>query len=154
MGSSRWLLKLHLHLSISTALMRPRRPKQYCLQLYIYIYIYMTISNILKPISWLLLFFFLVVLPLLINAFRCFWCLQKFKKEAFITGLCFLYMSFKILHCRNHAANFRGKTCRPCFTSKALSVSSYQQVVPQRRTKKLFHIPYFHLFIRRREKKH
>ena len=31
--SSRWLLKLHLHLSISTALMRPRRPKQYCLQL-------------------------------------------------------------------------------------------------------------------------
>ena len=25
---------------ISTALMRPRRPKQYCLQLYIYIYIY------------------------------------------------------------------------------------------------------------------
>ena len=33
MGSSRWLLKLHLHLSISTALMRPRRPKQYCLQL-------------------------------------------------------------------------------------------------------------------------
>ena len=39
MGSSRWLLKLHLHLSISTALMRPRRLKQYCLQLYIYIYI-------------------------------------------------------------------------------------------------------------------
>ena len=33
MGSSRWLLKLHLHLSISTALMTPRRPKQYCLQL-------------------------------------------------------------------------------------------------------------------------
>ena len=33
MGSSRWLLKLHPHLSISTALMRPRRPKQYCLQL-------------------------------------------------------------------------------------------------------------------------
>ena len=33
MGSSRWLLKLHLHLSKSTALMRPRRPKQYCLQL-------------------------------------------------------------------------------------------------------------------------
>ena len=33
MGSSRWALKLHLHLSISTALMRPRRPKQYCLQL-------------------------------------------------------------------------------------------------------------------------
>ena len=33
MGSSRWLLKLHLHLTISTALMRPRRPKQYCLQL-------------------------------------------------------------------------------------------------------------------------
>ena len=32
MGSSRWLLKRHLHLSISTALMRPRRPKQYCLQ--------------------------------------------------------------------------------------------------------------------------
>ena len=42
MGSSRWLLKLHLHLSISTALMTPRRPKQYCLQLYIYIYIYQT----------------------------------------------------------------------------------------------------------------
>ena len=33
MGSSRRLFKLHLHLSISTALMRPRRPKQYCLQL-------------------------------------------------------------------------------------------------------------------------
>ena len=31
MGSSRWLLKLHL--SISNALMRPRRLKQYCLQL-------------------------------------------------------------------------------------------------------------------------
>ena len=28
-----WLLKLNLYLSISTALMRPRRPKQYCLQL-------------------------------------------------------------------------------------------------------------------------
>ena len=28
---------------ISTALMRPRRPKQYCLQLYIYIYIYIFI---------------------------------------------------------------------------------------------------------------
>ena len=28
-----------LHPSISTALMRPRRPKQYCLQLVIYIYI-------------------------------------------------------------------------------------------------------------------
>ena len=47
MGSSRWLLKLHLHLSISTALMRPRRPKQYCLQLvsYIYIYIYIYLAN-------------------------------------------------------------------------------------------------------------
>ena len=35
----------YLHPSISTALMRPRRPKQYCLQLviYIYIYIYMLI---------------------------------------------------------------------------------------------------------------
>ena len=30
---ARWLLRLHLHVSISTALMRPRRPKQYCLQL-------------------------------------------------------------------------------------------------------------------------
>ena len=30
----------YLHPSISTALMRPRRPKQYCLQLVIYIYIY------------------------------------------------------------------------------------------------------------------
>ena len=30
----------YLHLSISTALMRPRRPKKYCLQLVIYIYIY------------------------------------------------------------------------------------------------------------------
>ena len=29
----------YLHPSISTALMRPRRPKQYCLQLVIYIYI-------------------------------------------------------------------------------------------------------------------
>ena len=32
--------KPYLHPSISTALMRPRRPKQYCLQLVIYIYIY------------------------------------------------------------------------------------------------------------------
>ena len=32
-GSSRWPLKVRLHLSIDTALMRPRRPKQYCLQL-------------------------------------------------------------------------------------------------------------------------
>ena len=32
----------YLHPSISTALMRPRRPKQYCLQLVIYIYIYIT----------------------------------------------------------------------------------------------------------------
>ena len=31
----------YLHPSISTALMRPRRPKQYCLQLVIYIYIYL-----------------------------------------------------------------------------------------------------------------
>ena len=30
----------YLHPSISTALMRPRRPKQYCLQLVIYIYIH------------------------------------------------------------------------------------------------------------------
>ena len=34
---------------ISTALMRPRRPKQYCLQLYIYIYIY--IAEVLKTRS-------------------------------------------------------------------------------------------------------
>ena len=33
----------YLHPSISTALMRPRRPKQYCLQLVIYIYIYIYI---------------------------------------------------------------------------------------------------------------
>ena len=33
----------HLHSSISIALMRPRRPKQYCLQLAIYIYIYIYI---------------------------------------------------------------------------------------------------------------
>ena len=33
MGSARWPLKVRLHLSISTALMRARRPKQYCLQL-------------------------------------------------------------------------------------------------------------------------
>ena len=38
-------LKLHLHLSISTELMRPRRPKQYCLQLY-NIYIDIFINNI------------------------------------------------------------------------------------------------------------
>ena len=42
----------YLHPSISTALMRPRRPKQYCLQLvihiyiYIYIYIYIGSSNV------------------------------------------------------------------------------------------------------------
>ena len=33
----------YLHPSISTALMRPRRPKQYCLQLVIYIYIHIYI---------------------------------------------------------------------------------------------------------------
>ena len=33
----------YLHPSISTALMRPRRPKQYCLQLVIYIYMYIYI---------------------------------------------------------------------------------------------------------------
>ena len=32
----------YLHPSISTALMRPRRPKQYCLQLVLYIYILTT----------------------------------------------------------------------------------------------------------------
>ena len=37
---------LHLHPSISTALMRPRRPKQYCLQLVIYVHPY---SAIQKP---------------------------------------------------------------------------------------------------------
>ena len=35
----------YLHLSISTALIRPRRPKQYCLQLVIYIYIYIYIYS-------------------------------------------------------------------------------------------------------------
>ena len=34
----------NLNSSISTALMRPRRPKQYCLQLYIYFYISMKVS--------------------------------------------------------------------------------------------------------------
>ena len=54
----------YLHLSISTALIRPRRPKQYCLQLVIYIYIYIYLycgrkktNNIqihpYKPVSWL-----------------------------------------------------------------------------------------------------
>ena len=38
-------LSLTSILDISTALMRPRRPKQYCLQLYIYIYIYIYIEN-------------------------------------------------------------------------------------------------------------
>ena len=33
----------YLHPSISTALMRPRRPKQYCLQLVIYMYVYIYI---------------------------------------------------------------------------------------------------------------
>ena len=33
----------YLHPSISTALMRPRRPKQYCLQLHTYIYMRMSI---------------------------------------------------------------------------------------------------------------
>ena len=39
MGHLGWLYSLTSILDISTALMRPRRPKQYCLQLYIYIYI-------------------------------------------------------------------------------------------------------------------
>ena len=57
-GSSRWPLKVRLHLSISTALMRPRRPKQYCLQLkkkYIYIYIYYAIKITLKNLISLVL---------------------------------------------------------------------------------------------------
>ena len=36
----------YLHPSISTALMRPRRPKQYCLQLVIYICIYIIYSTV------------------------------------------------------------------------------------------------------------
>ena len=41
-------IKPYLHPRISTALMRPRRPKQYCLQLviYIYMYIYITITSL------------------------------------------------------------------------------------------------------------
>ena len=39
------LLAANLNSSISTALMRPRRPKQYCLQLVIYIYICTYIST-------------------------------------------------------------------------------------------------------------
>ena len=39
-------LSLTSILDISTALMRPRRPKQYCLQLYIYIYIYIYIFGV------------------------------------------------------------------------------------------------------------
>ena len=46
----------HLHPSISTALMRPRRPKQYCLQLVIYIYIYMYLDRCL----FLFLFFLIL----------------------------------------------------------------------------------------------
>ena len=41
----------YLHSSISTALMRPRRPKQYCLQLVIYIYIYIYIYALYPNIS-------------------------------------------------------------------------------------------------------
>ena len=41
----------YLHPSISTALMRPRRPKQYCLQLVIHIYIYIYISVVLTSVS-------------------------------------------------------------------------------------------------------
>ena len=36
-GSSEVAIAANLNSSISTALMRPRRPKQYCLQLYIYL---------------------------------------------------------------------------------------------------------------------
>ena len=43
MGHLGWLYSLTSILDISTALMRPRRPKQYCLQLYIYIYIFIYI---------------------------------------------------------------------------------------------------------------
>ena len=67
-GSSRWLLKLHLHLSISTALMRPRRPKQYCLQLYEYVYIrsWFNVSYLLSTFKVIfvvvqLLFFWITV---------------------------------------------------------------------------------------------
>ena len=52
----------YLHPSISTALMRPRRPKQYCLQLviyiytyiYIYIHTYIPISKTLQILKYLL----------------------------------------------------------------------------------------------------
>ena len=36
-------LSYHICGKLEVALMRPRRPKQYCLQLYIYIYIYIYI---------------------------------------------------------------------------------------------------------------
>ena len=39
-GSSEVAIAADLNSGISTALMRPRRPKQYCLQLYIYIDIF------------------------------------------------------------------------------------------------------------------
>ena len=48
LGDSGYIYKKNIYLDISTALMRPRRPKQYCLQLkkkiYIYIYIYLQVD--------------------------------------------------------------------------------------------------------------
>ena len=38
-------------LEVGTALMRPRRPKQYCLQLVIYIYIYIIKKKFIKPVQ-------------------------------------------------------------------------------------------------------
>ena len=48
--------KPYLHPSISTALMRPRRPKQYCLQLVIDIYIPVTgFTDKLHSVSYVML---------------------------------------------------------------------------------------------------
>ena len=45
-GTLEVVLRLTFIPAISTALMRPRRPKQYCLQLVICIYIYISHKNI------------------------------------------------------------------------------------------------------------
>ena len=50
----------YLHPSISTALMRPRRPKQYCLQLVIFIFIYSLTQLVVSALANLKLKIFCV----------------------------------------------------------------------------------------------
>ena len=73
---------------ISTALMRPRRPKQYCLQLVIYIYIYIK-CKILTFINR----------AQYIGIERCIYCGRKKTNELQVQSLqtCFLVAQYKYI---------------------------------------------------------